>query len=179
MEIKATTINNYETIKKYNKAFVYRNSRFYISIFVLLLFLGWTVFIIYASGDIIMSILNLFVFLFLLTLMLYRWFIKPKMRYKKSNTKLKDIRSEYVFTEDLIHLTSKTESYSGSAEIQYSVIQNVCETAEFIYLYVNKHTAYIVDKKNIENGTVLELRNLLISKLPAKKYKCTKELKDK
>ena len=89
------------------------------------------------------------------------------------------MKNTFVFTDEKIHITSNNESYSGSAEVDYGVIIKAYETVEYFYLFINSKASYAIDKKGFESGTALDLRNLLLSKIPAKKYKYARGLKEK
>lgn len=171
MNIRNVSIQDYNLIKKYYHFSIFKSMRMKLSILVILLCLFYSVFYSVFYGFNPYSLIIDIIALFGAVSLLYRWFVQPKTIYNKNNSKLKDAKLEYIFTDEHLTIISGTDSYSGTAEMEYGVIIKAYETKEFFYLYVNARTAYAVDKKRFEEGTALDLRNLLLSKLPPKKYK--------
>lgn len=92
----------------------------------------------------------------------YMYFLLPKIKYN-SLAKMKDVENEYVFREEKIDAYTKSEAYSGQAEIKYALLVKVMETSKYLFLYQNNTQVFIVDKSTIVGGTAEEIRNKLSS----------------
>ena len=104
-------------------------------------------------------------------LMSLLWFSMPKISYKKGgNSHIRNVVNVFVFKDDELLISSNSNDISGNSLINYSIIKKVYETEKMFYLYINPRIAYLVDKTNIENGSVMDIRNLLTSKLQPKNY---------
>jgi len=68
------------------------------------------------------------------------------------------------------HESYESHSENGFRKTKYRDFAKVVETKEMFYLYIVDALVHIVDKNGIENGTVEEIRWLLESNLPKKKY---------
>ena len=180
MEIKNVTINDFEAIKSaFHRNFFKNKVVLRVSIFFLLIVLYFVFNMVIFGFDLFWLFNIFFVFLFFTVLLLLRWFITPKIAYKKTNANFKNRRNTFVFNDDKINIASITATHNDTSEFAYDAIVKVYENAEYIYLYVTARRAYLLNKKGFESGTALDLRNLLQTKLPSIKYKYSRELKDK
>lgn len=94
------------------------------------------------------------------------YFTMPKLNYKKLG-KLRDSINEYVFTDEGFTETVIGDGVSGNANIDYSVIQKIYESNDYFYLFNTNRSAYIIDKRSIENkDDIIQLENLLYKKVP-------------
>jgi len=169
LNIKAAATLDYKTLKRFYRFGFFRSGKIKTALILLFLLLVYALIISGYSELYSLAEYSIIAFILMLLIIVFKWLFMPKIIYRKSNAKLKDMKNEFVFSKESIHLESRAESYSGNAEIDYNIIQKVYETDTFFYLYINAHTAYAVDKSRIENGTALELKNLLDSVLPPKK----------
>lgn len=100
--------------------------------------------------------------------MLFMYFVMPTIQYN-ATVKLADIQNSYVFKEDELEIASSKEGYSGEVSLKYNMIFRVMETGEFLFIFQNKTQVYIVDKRTIEGGSWIDVRNKL-EPLLGKKY---------
>ena len=100
----------------------------------------------------------LLVVIWLLECFLY--FIFPKMQYK-SLSKMKNAENQYTFCDNILKTFTKSDDYTGQAEIEYSLFEKVYETSKYFFMYQTKNQVFVVDKSTIEGGTVEEIRNKL------------------
>lgn len=95
----------------------------------------------------------------------------PKIKYKMNNISEKT-NSIFIFRENSIETFVNSDTVSSHSELQYSGLLKVYEKDKFIFIFVNKLQAYVIDKSTIENGTETELRTILQNNLGNKyKYK--------
>ena len=93
----------------------------------------------------------------------------PKIKYKMNNVSMQT-SGTFIFKDSSVETVINSDTVSSQGELQYSELFKVCETDKFIFLFLNKMQAYIVDKATIENGTEDELRAVLQKSL-GNKYK--------
>jgi hypothetical protein len=88
-----------------------------------------------------------------------------KKRAEKNKDKVIDTPvNTYVFTDDRIAISSKSETVSGSTNITYSAITNVIATPRIVMLYVNQVNVYIISPDSYTTGSQEELVKFLESK---------------
>lgn len=175
MEIKITTVYDYETYKKFYQFGLFRGKYHKIRKWVLLIFCP-TVLIDYFRKMFFSNehifLFNKIAFVIILAACLYLfllYFIMPKIFYG-SQKKFIDGLVDFIFTDDKIKIKSLSAKYSGSSEFQYDLLYKVYETNDFFYLYLRKRSAYILRKVDINLDIVDNLRELLNKKLSPKKY---------
>ena len=81
------------------------------------------------------------------------------------------ITNTFTFTDDTLEIVSKSDSIDSTGSIKYHALVKAIEDNDYIYIYPNKLTAYVVDKSTLEGGTAEELRAHLTSVFGKKKYK--------
>ena len=102
---------------------------------------------------------------------IYMYFFAAKARYKTMGTN-KDSISYYTFRdEDFIERTV-SEGSSGENIIKYTSLFKITESNQFLYLFINNATAYIVDKSTFSDDINL-LREKLLA-VPNIKYNVVK-----
>lgn len=94
----------------------------------------------------------------------FLYFILPRISFKKMRT-FKNVENEFVFCDDMLKVVSKTKEYSGEGQIEYTALVKAYETSRYFFLLQTERQTYIIDKSTIENGTVEDIRNKLISKI--------------
>lgn len=172
MEIKAKTSNSYEASAALIRALMFKKSdpkKCIVGWFIVLI--GVSLLVI-ASRFLIDDFSNMSYLLFVLFLsfflLIYSFFILPRITYKSQN-KLADIGGTIVFTDTEIKVESVSANYSGTSVIDYSVIVKVIETGKYLFIFQNRATAYVVEKSSIEGGTANDLREKFMPML-GKKY---------
>ena len=99
------------------------------------------------------------------------YFGLPNIRYK-SLAKMKDAENEYIFCDNSLKTFTKSETYNGEAEIEYSIFVKVYETSDYFFLYQNNNQVFLVDKSTIEGGRIDDIRNKLSSFVKDKYIVC-------
>ena len=84
---------------------------------------------------------------------------------------LLNARVEYEFYDDFFVDNTTSDSVNQRTEVKYDMIVLADESENYIYLYINKMTAHIIDKNGFTVGTEEMLKDLLRQKLPSKKIK--------
>lgn len=173
MEIKVETLYDYDTLKTFQRFFMFRGKNYKVKKMTIIAFIP--LLIAAAVVDIIAFgwahpesiIYSCFALIFMLYFG-FLYFIRPKLCYNKSN--LKNVLNTYIFTEDKMNVSSTANGINGSSEISYSVFRKAYETEEAIYIFRSINEAYIISKKNLNAIDANNLRILLKSKLPPKNY---------
>ena len=174
MEIRAKSKFDFDTIKALIYLSLYKKAnpkkRFIIHT-------GVSVFLalVIALEMIVFSDTNLLFFfcliIFILLIQCFMYFILPRIRYN-AMLKMKGIENEFLFMDDGVRISSKSEDYNGEGEIKYAMLYKVYETSDYFFLFQNKNQAFIVDKSTIESGYAGDIRNKLISILQKKYIIC-------
>lgn len=77
---------------------------------------------------------------------------------------------EFAFHDDSFLTVQTGDIAKGTAITRYDALNKVYETKTMFYIYITPMQALLIAKCDITKGTPEELRNILITKLPAKKY---------
>lgn len=164
MNITASVIYDEKTLKSFIHSNIYQrmNPKKCACLLLILsaVLLPPVIFVGYLSGHYWL----LFAYLFLVVSELCMFLLFPRIQY---NAQKKMVRAEnaYVFTEDEFTVTSHGEGQSGTSIIAYSFLCRAKETSEYLYLYLNKQQAFIVDKSTMNAESVKMLREKLCSVL--------------
>ena len=70
--------------------------------------------------------------------------------------------NKYVFGEDRFQIETKIGKKAETKEVLYSELVRVVERKDAFYLYVSAQLAFLIQKKNIVEGTAEDLRRLLL-----------------
>ena len=81
------------------------------------------------------------------------------------------MENSFVFNDEGVTVFSKSPNSNSDNKMNYEFFHEVYETKDCFYFYLTKVSLYALLKKDIEENKSEDLRNLLISKIPAKKYK--------
>lgn len=73
-----------------------------------------------------------------------------------------EIVNTYVFGEDRFQIETKIGKKAETKEVLYSELVRVVERKDAFYLYVSAQLAFLIQKKNIVEGTAEDLRRLLL-----------------
>lgn len=169
MKIKANGKNDYKAYKKLLKTSSPLTMPFYWTLVVLYTLTVIVTYVDLEQGKLIVNIPAI-IFWFLLDLVIILSVIGiPKRCYK--STKIADgIETEYVFEEDEFIARCEHKAYRTEAKVDYKILKNVYELNEYIFLFVSKRQAYIVEKDSISVDEVSVLRETLLKKI-GKNYK--------
>ncbi|MEG2283232.1 MAG: YcxB family protein [Bacilli bacterium] len=108
-------------------------------------------------------LLDIFIILELFTNLLPDIEVK---RVLKNNKEIENLLNSYTFYND--HFTVKNEMLKDS--LLYKELYQVIETSSFLYLYINKNSAYLVNKKDIKESDKEELISILREIIGKKHY---------
>ena len=173
MEIEAKSQYTYQVIKEYQRFNLFKGKH-YNKGYILFATLSIIALIIVTFGTLTFGLdyFTYYVFItliFLNILMAFLYFMLPGITYK-SNKNLQNIENKFVFSDDEITIASENQGYKGNATMKYNLINKVYETKKYIYIYINRAQAYIIDKTQIDGGRIEELRETITSRIPKKKY---------
>lgn len=163
MEIKAGCIHDYKTTKAFVRAGTLKarvnSNAFMILYLVLLGYLDWR------RGD--NYTFTLIWFGFMLLFNGYMFFVVPRIDFRRLGA-MKNAKCEYVFSDNGMQITKRSEQYNGNSECAYGVIPKVLETSKYLYIFQTKNQASIVDKTTLSEGDMERLRNTLKEKISGK-----------
>jgi hypothetical protein len=173
LDIKVDTLYDYDAWKKFQRFFMFRGKYYkvkrtifiaFIPLLIAAIVIELTAFGPVRTKSVIYSCVGLVTVL----LIGFLYFIRPKLFYNKSN--LKNVLNTYIFTEDKMIVSSTANGLNGSSEVSYSFFRKAYETDDSIYIFRALNEAFIISKNNLNTIAAKNLRNLLKSKLPPKKY---------
>lgn len=170
MEIKASSKYDWETVKKFY-AFSFSKKQLWPNIVLIIVFL--LLFMMYAleavngtfSADLLPSML---MFTTLYLMLGFVRFILPRILYNK-NKLIHGMENIITFGEQSFEINQIGNNANGTATINYSAIQKIYETRE--YIYVSPQQSHIVDKSTIIDCTATDLRMFLVKAVGMSKYK--------
>lgn len=100
---------------------------------------------------------------------IYNYFIHARLRVKKSKNLNAVIR--FTFNEDSFQTEVESQEISETATLKYSVIKKIVKQKDAIYLLVSRFQGNIVDVSELDEEQLAQLKALLQTKVPAKKFK--------
>lgn len=109
-------------------------------------------------------------YLFLAVFIIWARATAPKRSFKKAE-KSGIVTNTYTFTDDALEMVSKSDSIDSTGSVKYQALIKAVEDNDYIYIYPNNVTAYVVDKSTLEGGTMEELRAHLTSVFGKKKFR--------
>ncbi len=169
MEIKASSVYDKKTITAYTKQ---HSSGYKLLLIILFSILGF-IDIVNLYG-VIASTLSISTFVFYLAItvffVLYVYIFIPRLNYKLHKTPT-DTVNEYIFYDTKLSAASTAKGITGTTEVEYTALHHIIETKEYLYLYISRAKALIVDKSTIENNGIEQIRAAIASQIKANKYK--------
>lgn len=100
------------------------------------------------------------VFVIVILLQIYMYFGLPKIRYK-SVDKFVNLQNNFIFTEKNMIVSSDMGDYSGTTNIEYSILFKVMETSEYFFVFIQKQQVFLVDKSTVQGGTIEDVREVI------------------
>lgn len=93
---------------------------------------------------------------------------------KRAYKKINKVESTYTydFGPDRVFITTTSSLHTGSSEAMYTMFWKVFETQTDFYLFINRTSAYVVDKASLKEGKIGVLRLNLQSNLKNKYVLC-------
>ena len=168
MEIHASGINDFKTVKALNKAAVGVKNFAALGVYALVfaLFTYQMLSPRYAKNAV-----NYILYAFCAALFVY--FIVlcvniPKRAYKRMGRNAGTV-GRYTFTDDGMTVAASTDGYEGETTVSYDHILRVIDTPEYFFLFISGSNAWPVDKSTFEGGTPEQLTEKLRANV--KKYK--------
>ncbi|MGN1202000.1 MAG: YcxB family protein [Eubacterium sp.] len=167
MEIRAQSVHNEKTIKKYAKVTL---KQYQLPIFITIDILSFLL-VLLSTRSIIPSL----IFLIIMTVYIVLIYVFSVKALYKAQGKFKETVNYFLFRDNDFTCSSRTidGGYQDRTVISYSFPVKAIETNEYLYIYIQKNRAYIIDKKTIENGTIDNIRCKLMPIL-GNKYKIIK-----
>lgn len=89
---------------------------------------------------------------------LYTYFLAPKKQYRKLS-KNGEITVSYLFGQEGVQIFVKSDAMEENANIKYTVLYKIVEIKNYIFLYINSRSAYIVDKQTVKEEDLPLLHN--------------------
>jgi len=166
MEITASSVNNlkaYNTLvrsgmsKKWNP-----KKQFAIITIGLIIALVFFVLDMVFNGITNRSWLYLAFIIFAAVIYYLCYFIFPRFQYKTAG----GANYKFTFTDDEIHITSNT--YDETDILKYRSLFQAVETHEYLFIYMYKSFAYIIDKNTISNGTIEDIKKTISAAVPGR-----------
>lgn len=96
---------------------------------------------------------------------LYLYFIFPIIRIKKVN-KLIGYIYTYEFRDDCFSVTTTGPGSNGTSTLNYDLIKKVFETNDYLFLVFQNDTAFVVEKKDMQNNENGILQKKLECQIP-------------
>ena len=175
MEIYAKCKFDYESIRALTYASMYRRVKpktAFVTMMILgSITLGLEVYNGICWGVEYISIISLILAILLVGLSLFMYWGFPKLQYKALG-KMKNVENEYIFCDEIIKVSSKSEEYNGEGELKYSMIPKVTETSKYLLIYQSKNQAFLIEKATITNGTIDDIREKLTQYVKKKYIVC-------
>lgn len=169
MEIKASSVYDKKTIADFTRHSIKKLTPLYIIISAIFVFLFvidlYNIIVFYAPVSVLVVHLLIFILF-----SLYLYVLIPNLNYKRQKT-MTDTVNEYTFYDTKLVAISTSKGMTGTSEIEYSSLNKVFETKEYIYIYIAKEKALIINKSTITNGSVDEIHDAITSQIGIKKYK--------
>ena len=119
----------------------------------------------------LLAIILISAVLIVLLLDLFMYFVLPKIQFK-ALAKMRAVENDYLFCDNVLKITTKSEEYNGEAEIEYSLFVKVYETSKYFFIYQTGNQVLLVDKSTVDGGSVDDIRNKLSSFVKNKYYIC-------
>ena len=143
--------------------------------------LRWIVYLVATICSVLLLIFNLgsdfftisiFILAFVIffdLILIYSYFIAPKLKLRNFNDK--DVVTNFVeFDNSAIRIKSKYNGKKESTSIPYDKIYKLCESSFAFYFFVDKYNTLIVTKKGVE-GSVDDLKSFLKEKISGNRNK--------
>ena len=169
MEIKGTTEYSMDVFRKINSFNMMKNKPLIIINLIIEFFILFCIAAVCFFGDVSEMLSSLITLAFIACLFPFLFLIMPRIaaRYSKN---FSGIINNFVFNDEGLTVFSKSPTVNSQSQMNYDFFYKVYETKDCLYFYLTKNQVYPLFKKDIEDNRINDLRNLLLSKLPRKKY---------
>ena len=177
--IPASSVYDRETFRALNYIAIYRKRRPGRTLALRLLI--WLPFIAFFVWDLLreqlpgesrtVSIVCLAVIAAEILFTLYMHFLQPVRRYR-AHGKLAGAENRFLFGETEFHAKTVGSASETEADVRYEMLWRVYETDARLFLYINKLSAYVVDKSTVPPERMDELRGRLASSSATRYIRC-------
>lgn len=175
MEISAKCKFDFDSIKALTHLFIYKKSNPKKAIQLQMVLCCALLLVIIA--ELIVSGFDPVMFILIVTVLLiialysFMYFCLPKIRYNLL-AKIKNSQNDYLFSDNVLKVLTKSDEYNGQAEIEYSVFVKVYETSAYFFLFQTNNQVFLVDKSTVTGGSIDDIRNKLSSYVKDKYFIC-------
>ncbi len=161
------TEEGYYTFNRVHYRFMMRRKRLW---FLLLLVLSIPLIIAYLFEPLFKNIPFAVLFLLCDTIIIIELFtyLIPDLQVKRTlreDASVLDFENEYTFLKEAL----KVKNSNATQKVEYTSLYQVIETEDYFYLYLNKVSAFLINKKELTKKEKEEICKLLSEALP-KKY---------
>lgn len=166
MEIKAQSVYDRETVKKFAKVTLLQ-FQIFLLVFDIVYFL--------LMLSVTQSFIAAFIGLILMTLFIVLLIAVSVNQQYKVLGKFQEGKNYFLFRDNDFTYSSVTTDGGCRDQgiISYSFPVKAIESGDYLYIYIQQNRAFIIDKRTIENGTIDNIRCKLMPIL-GKKYKIKK-----
>ena len=98
-------------------------------------------------------------------------FALPTLNYK-AQAKLSDRVEDYLFCDDVLKTTLKTDGVASETQINYSLLAKAYETSKYLFLFPANNQGILVDKSTLSAGDMETVRDRLRAVLKDKYFVC-------
>ncbi len=95
-------------------------------------------------------------------LLYFMYFLLPKIKYKQLGN-MQNAKNEFIFQDDIIITSTRSDDYYETYEIKYPMIKKVMETSKYIFIFEKSMKLFIIDTSSVVGGTKEEIINKLMS----------------
>lgn len=95
-------------------------------------------------------------------------YLAPHTAYKNA-CKMGGISNSFVLRDADMSIETHNEGYSGSSTVRYDTLHKAYETSAYFVFFINKYSAYLIDKSTIEGDGVQQIKTA-VSAVLGKKY---------
>jgi hypothetical protein len=99
--------------------------------------------------------------LFMTYIVYHTYFIRP-VKALKSSAQIKE-KDKFTFKDGEMEIKRSSAVVSKTAVIKYNTLFRVIETKDYIFIYPQKNSVFIVDKATVKNGSVADIRKAVAS----------------
>ena len=105
------------------------------------------------------ALIPIALFALILLLQLYIYLILPRIIFN-ARKNLGNVRQTLTFTDDEIISLSFSDEFGATEKISYNIPVSIRETKNYVFFYITKQSAYIIDKSGISDTDLTELHKL-------------------
>lgn len=168
MQITASATYDRKTIKTFTRSNIFRKAdpKKMLRLLIALLCIAFPM-LVFAffldPDDTLLPTLAVWLLVIVLCL-IFLYVVVPNLQYK-ALYKRADSTITYVFSEDSFIANTHGDAYSATSTFTYSNLYRVKETSKYLFLFIDKRQAFIVELSTMDAASSLLLRKKLRSVL--------------